>query len=139
MYIVNKKLEQCLLYNSIFMVAKFHVNNLNFIFVIIIFQKSADRLVEAFLLSFRQILRPPQGVLIHVRQSSTFRGYTACPSSGALHVYTLAEQQLRFARVQSPRCSADFSPELSAIPTWGKEADSGRKTRMLAGTTETPL
>lgn len=25
------------------MVAKFHVNNLNFIFVIIIFQKSADR------------------------------------------------------------------------------------------------
>lgn len=42
MYIVNKKLEQCILYNSIFMVAKFHVNNLNFIFVIIIFQKSAD-------------------------------------------------------------------------------------------------
>lgn len=68
MYMVNKKLEQCILYNSIFMVAKFHVNNLNFIFVIIIFQKSADRLVEAFLLSFRQILRPPQGVLIHVRQ-----------------------------------------------------------------------
>lgn len=48
MYIVNKKLEQCILYNSIFMVAKFHVNNLNFIFVIIIFQKSADRSVSAF-------------------------------------------------------------------------------------------
>lgn len=62
-------------------------------------------------------------------------------SSSSLNAQEVLLYGLRvtFLYICPPRRSANFSPELSAIPTWGKEAGSGRKTRLLAGTAETTL
>ena len=70
------------------------------------------------------------------RFEDTQRG-GASSACAAENVCVLSELRVAFLRFHPTRRTADSSPGLRAVPTWGKEAGSGRKTSLPAGTAGT--